>query len=1516
MAADETPDRKERPEEEREDAPPPRRRSLRIGRFTARALLWGALAIVVVGFGLLRTALGNRVLLEWGLDRARARVAGSIEVGDIRSANLLRGARLVDIRLLTPEGDTLVVADSVEASYSLRSILAGELGLAGVHVWGGRFDFSRATPAAPSTLGAWSAPQAVADTTSPAEPEEGGGFPGFTISGIRITDGSFRMRLPTDADPGGLLRVDTLQGRRLALDVAIEEARLPRLRIGGRDEATSVEVSQAAVQVDILREPLYLDRLEAGITVSDGQVAIQLRDALMPEGRAEGTVAVSLDATSEALVDLVLAIEDLDTRDLDWISESVPPLTGAGRLVGQVRRGSSRWTADSAELDWEGADVRGGGTVILQAGGVRLQGVEVRTSGVAVEELEEWLPEPLRVGGRIGGRVELDGASSRMDVEGEVTWTTPRSQPVVLRGGGAITGIGSSALGFDGFSAIAGPFEWAALRRSGGLPLPLDGPGYMAVLLDGSLGTGLRLSGEVRHLGGVEATTASRVLLDGILQSRGDLLGIDISADLQPVALSIFRTLPDSGLARPLPLAGTVTGALRLTGDTERLRVEADVTDGTGELSVDAEFSPRDLTSEWRLEGRVNALSGDFLTALGPDTRLSGSVAASGTGTTLVGSTMDLSADLEDSRVSGLELDSLVLRGRLDRGQLAVDAFRGTLGGFAVDAAGTLAVADSLPAGVIEARFETESLVGIRSAFLGDSILARPESGLARRALEAEGIDPDTLPLPEQVAWDGAVRGSATLTGSLESFALTGSAAARNVRIGPNRIDSITVSADGIDLPGPDLRVAVEVEADSLEIFERVFSLAALQGNLGRRDGDFTLEVTRGDQESYAGRGGYALEGPLRRVELDAFTAQFDDLEYELQRPTAVAWGDSALTVEDVEVRRLGPDPVIIRADGRLPTRGEVEFDLSVEGLYLERLTQVLQREDLDLSGRVDLIARIGGRAADPTIEATVRADSLRWRRLEATALDGSIDYIGRVAEVEFIADRGGDVVLDVSGEIPIDLSLVPGTERFYDREMALVARATDLPARATVAPLEDLENVEGLVSGQLEFAGTLDEPRTSGSLRLEGGAWTVGSLGVRHTDVSGTAVLGEDNVLDVDVTGRASGDVTVDGTITFNTLTDPIFDLEFDFDSFLGVDRRDILGVFSGQAYLEGSYRSPDIRGTLDVDRGTIFVDEFLRNAQVVDLTNTRLTGLLGGSSATRLLEIQGNPFMNGLRANISLSVRNNTRLSGRDLDIEMVGDVDMVYDRRARDLALIGELTARRGTYNALGRTFQVQGGTIGFIGTPGVNPELDITATTRVRRQEFGDLTVTANVVGPLVDFRLLLSSDEENYGQSDIISYLITGQPSTGITSSLAGSSSDAGALALGTGVSLAAGSIISQIGAFAAQQTDIIDYLAITGVSDAASASVVGGASTLGNTQVEVGRYFAGGDVFGALVLRAASLGTQPVGGARIEWQSSDQFHIEAFFEDRFLRVASVGLAELGAGSAYVFGFALVREWGY
>jgi autotransporter translocation and assembly factor TamB len=1491
-----------------------------LGRSTVKWLAWIGAGFLILGFFVLETAAGNRVVLQWGLDRVRAAVAGSLDVGDIRSANLLRGARLIDIRMLTPEGDTLVVADSLEASYSVGALLDGRLGVSDVRLWGARVEYAQASDGGASTLQRWiGVPEPdSSEAGSDDAPRSGGVFSGFSLDRVELRDVAFRLRIPTDLAPDGLVRVeaaDTVAGvDRLALDVEIEEALVPRVRIGGPGAPTDVRVARASARVDALREPLFVDRLAANIRVANRGVTVDLEDLLMAEVRARGPIRVSLDAATDSVVDLSLDLRDLDTRELQWVSDQLPPLVGSTRLQGRIRQGGSEWTAEGATLDWDGADLRGGGTLALSGGPMRLEGVEVRTSGLQVESLRRWLPEGMESGGRLGGRLAADGTLSRLDVDAEVTWTTPLGEPVALRGAGAVTGLDRGAgVGFDGFSAVLGPFEWSTLRRSAGIPVPIDGPGSLQAELFGSLETGLRVSGEARHLGGVVASTSSRVLIDGIVRVRNDVVGLDLSADLAPLALDVIRLPADSTGASPqLPLDGTLSGSVRLTGDTNALRVSADLRDGVGELRVDVDLNPRDPTSGYAVSGTASGLSGAVFTALGEATSISGEFSVAGRGASLERSELQMSGRFTESRISGLPIDSLVVGARVTSGQLAIDSLRGRLGGFGLVAEGTLAIADSLRSGTIQAEFATESLLGLRSTFLGDSVLARPRDGLERRALEAEGIDPDTLPSPEQVEWDGAVEGRATLTGSLDAFDLDGSAVATGVRIGPNRVDSVWFTARGTGWPGEEAAVTVDATADSLIVFDRSFSTAQLEGTLGRKAGEFVLELARGAEEAYTAEGGYDIEDSLRRVRLDAVSVRFDSLEYQLQRPTSVVWGDSALTVDDLEIRRLGPEPVVIRANGRLPQTGEVAFDVSVEGLYLDRLTQVLQRSDIDVGGRIDFVARVGGTAANPVAEATLTADSLRWRRLEVAGLTGRVEYADRVAVLELLADRGGDIVLDVAGEIPVDLALVPGTDRFPAREMYVEVVANDLPARATVAPLQDLENVEGLVSGRFEIEGTLQEPRTSGSLALEGGAWTVGSLGVRHTDVNGTAVLGDDNVLDVDIRGRADGTVEVDGTITLETLTDPTFDLRFAFDRFRGVDRRDLEGLFSGEVQLTETYRSPYVTGSLVVDEGNLFIDEWVRSSQVVDLTDTRTSGLLGTDTERRLLQIEGNPFMNGLRTEIDVAIDSDTWLDGANLRVEMVGEITMFFNRRARDFALDGELTARRGQYTTAGRTFQVQEGTVQFLGTPGINPVLDISATTRVRRQEFGDLTVTANVAGTLLQPRVTFTADEESLSESDIYSFLLTGQPSSGIISSLGGSSNQAFGTVANTGFSLLAGTIFSRLGALAAQQTDVIDYLAITGGSDLG----VGSGTAFGSTQVEVGRYFAGGDIFGAVVFRAADLGTQPVGGARLEWQSSEQFHIEAFFEDRFLRVASVGLAELGAGSAYVFGFALVREWGY
>ena len=89
-------------------------------------------------------------------------------------------------------------------------------------------------------------------------------------------------------------------------------------------------------------------------------------------------------------------------------------------------------------------------------------------------------------------------------------------------------------------------------------------------------------------------------------------------------------------------------------------------------------------------------------------------------------------------------------------------------------------------------------------------------------------------------------------------------------------------------------------------------------------------------------------------------------------------------------------------------------------------------------------------------------------------------------------------------------------------------------------------------------------------------------------------------------------------------------------------------------------------------------------------------------------------------------------------------------------------------------------------------------------------------------------------------------------------------------------------------------------------------------NSLADTQVEIGQY-VGPDAFIVLVFRPLSgqdAGASVFGGARLEYAFSDDYVVQGFFEDRFLRSGSAGLGSLGIPQAQVVGVFIFREWGY
>jgi translocation and assembly module TamB len=265
--------------------------------------------------------------------------------------------------------------------------------------------------------------------------------------------------------------------------------------------------------------------------------------------------------------------------------------------------------------------------------------------------------------------------------------------------------------------------------------------------------------------------------------------------------------------------------------------------------------------------------------------------------------------------------------------------------------------------------------------------------------------------------------------------------------------------------------------------------------------------------------------------------------------------------------------------------------------------------------------------------------------------------------------------------------------------------------------------------------------------------------------------------------------------------------------------------------------------------------------------------------------------------------------------MNVEIGGELILRYDRREGDLVMVGDLQALRGSYQVLGRTFEVDGGTVSFLGQPGVNPSLSIEALSRIRRRQGDRLEVRATVTGTLVQPLVTLSTTEAGLSQPDLVSYLLFGSPSGELgTAQLGGGAQQGGAVIVG-------GAVGGQIGTALVQETGLFDYFAISQgdilADDDFAQNIL---SSFTTAQYEVGRYL-GDDVFVVFVLGAGTSaensGIQKLlRGLRVELALSEEWFLEGFVEDRFLRTSAALGQQTGLDGEEIVGVLVFRDWGY
>ena len=590
------------------------------------------------------------------------------------------------------------------------------------------------------------------------------------------------------------------------------------------------------------------------------------------------------------------------------------------------------------------------------------------------------------------------------------------------------------------------------------------------------------------------------------------------------------------------------------------------------------------------------------------------------------------------------------------------------------------------------------------------------------------------------------------------------------------------------------------------------------------------------------------------------------------------------------------------------------DLDLGVVGRVLQIAEAPAGLLTADLSA--------AGTAADPLWSGSVRIGDAAYGRFRFDSVSAVAGYEAGELAGHIESWTGRRRSLHLEGTVPLDLRLVSVEDRIPDDSVRIDVLADLLPAATMLTVLTGLAEVSGTVTGRVSVSGLASNPETRGVARLENATGYLEALGVRLSAVNVDMRLSPDRTVAVAGVGRSGqGEVRVIGTVDASRPDDDFpLNLAFWPREFQVADRPEMVVAVSGDSIvLTGSFNYPRIEGRLDVNDGTVFLEEFQRSAERVDFYDPALfsAATVGIGSGDRNESRDalgtggpsvGSPFLRNLVVFVDMHVGRGNWLRSREMNVETAGDLSVTFHRRRKELIVQGDVEVVRGTYSLGPRTFRMTDGSFRFVGTPGFNPGVAVTAENRFRTREGEPLVITADISGTLLSPHLALSSDAEYpISEADLYGYILFGRPGSALVR-------EGGAASVGAGRDLLVGQFVNQLGYQLAQELDI-DHLSVSR-ADQSQASAAFGASSL---QVELGWYVLE-NVFltGVYQRRFCADPTLPVGsgGVRVEVGMPKDVTLEGFLEGRCTRRRYRGLGDLSLELASIWGFQIFREWGY
>jgi translocation and assembly module TamB len=663
-------------------------------------------------------------------------------------------------------------------------------------------------------------------------------------------------------------------------------------------------------------------------------------------------------------------------------------------------------------------------------------------------------------------------------------------------------------------------------------------------------------------------------------------------------------------------------------------------------------------------------------------------------------------------------------------------------------------------------------------------------------------------------------------------------------------------------------------------------------------------------------------------VRLDDVLLRLGEVRWTSAQPGTVRWGGDAVEVRSLELRDGAGGRVF--ADGRLPSAGTATGDLqlAVERLQIGGFAALLQ-DTMQTAGLLSLQARITGTQAAPRIRGDAALVDAEYGGTALPALHTDFSYAD--AELQARAELRGETpapLLTAEARVPVNLALsgVEG-ERLLNRPFSVDVRADSLPLESLPSFTEAVSDVRGRLRGTVSVRGTPQAPEIDGAIDLDLASLALVQPGVRLRDLAGGVRIRNDSVLvDSLVALSDGGPIRLSGVLDISTPAEPGFALVLAARDARVLDNE--MGRLRADADLaiDGPFDAVRVTGDVHLREGVIRPPA--TDPRVIDLDDPRISALIASSGIAPEGLGEGNALVDNLRVEVGVRIARNTWVRTPEANVEIhtpeeTGALALRMARGEQTLALEGTVVTDRGEYEFSGRRFELSHGSVTFLGTPEINPLLQITAEHEVPQRGREALAIQINVAGTLQEPRITLESNAQPpLSQSDLLSYLAFGRSSSallqqggsGLDQEGGGGSGNVGALATQKLTAVALGALVNDavtdlerggarefgLDVFRISPTDLPSELRLDGASN-----------LLRGTELEAGRYLTS-RWFVAGQGRATALP-----GVRVEYRTPAGFRWMTTWEPRYQPAEpSFSTADEVVAQRRVLGTFLFWEWRY